>query len=227
LGCSAHSSSSPSSPGRGDGFAAQSKTAFLYWDNYGVSGTGGTIGRAALNGSAVNQNLIKGASGPVGIVVHGGFIYWSNPGIDANSPGTTIGRAKLDGTGVNQSFISGLNSPHSLAISGNYIYWVSRYGNTIGRAKLNGTGVNSNFITGAIGPWGIAVSGNFIYWTNYGAGGGSDGTTIGRANLSGTARTRASSPARRPRPASPSTAASSTGRTREVASPARRSAARA
>ena len=58
---------------------------------------------------------------------------------------------------------------------------MSRYGNTIGRAKLNGTGVNSNFMTGAIGPWGIAVSGNFIYWTNYGANGGSDGTTIGRA----------------------------------------------
>ena len=48
--------------GSGDGFAAQSKTAFLYWDNYGVSGTGGTIGRAALNGSAVTQSLIKGAS---------------------------------------------------------------------------------------------------------------------------------------------------------------------
>ena len=45
--------------------------------------------------------------------------------------------------------------------------------------------MNSNFITGAIGPWGIAVSGNYIYWTNYGANGGSDGTTIGRANING------------------------------------------
>jgi hypothetical protein len=76
--------------GSSDGFAAHSKTASLYWTNYGVSGTGGTIGRASLNGSGVVQSLIKGASGPVGVVVHGGYIYWSNPGIDANSPGTTI-----------------------------------------------------------------------------------------------------------------------------------------
>ena len=167
------------------GLAAGKAAPSLFWTNYGVSGTGGTIGRASLDGSNPAQSFIKGASGPVGVVVHGGYIYWSNPGVDAGSPGTTIGRAKLDGTDVNQSFISGVNSPHSLAISGGYIYWASRYGNTIGRAKLDGTGVNSNFITGAIGPWGVAVSGNYIYWTNYGANGGSDGTTIGRANING------------------------------------------
>ena len=167
------------------GLAAHKAAPSLYWTNYGVSGTGGTIGRANLDGSNTAQSFIKGASGPVGVVVHGGYIYWSNPGVDAGSPGTTIGRAKLDGSDVNQSFISGVNSPHSLAISGGYIYWASRYGNTIGRAKLDGTGVNSSFITGAIGPWGIAVSGNYVYWTNYGANGGSDGTTIGRASING------------------------------------------
>lgn len=142
-----------------DGQAAGKAVTHLYWTNYGVSGTGGAIGRSTIAGGAIKQHFISGASGPVGVVVHGGYVYWSNPGIDANSPGTTIGRAKLDGTGVNQAFISKLNSPHSLAINGNYIYWASRYGNTIGRAKLNGTGVNSSFITGAIGPWGIAVAG--------------------------------------------------------------------
>ena len=45
--------------GSSAGLAAHSKTAFLYWDNYGVSGTGGTIGRANLNGSAVTQSLIN------------------------------------------------------------------------------------------------------------------------------------------------------------------------
>lgn len=166
--------------------AAHTKS-YLYWTNYGVSGSGGTIGRAGLGGHGINESFISGANGPVGIAVHGGFIYWSNPGIDANSPGTTIGRARLNGTDVNQSFITGLNSPHSLAISGGYIYWDSRYGNTIGRAALNGTAVNQNFITGASGPWGVAIAGHYIYWTNYGAGGGSSGTTIGRASLDGTA----------------------------------------
>ena len=48
--------------------------------------------------TGVTQNFVKGATGPVGVVVHGGYLYWSNPGVDAGSPGTTIGRAKLDGT---------------------------------------------------------------------------------------------------------------------------------
>ena len=190
-----------------DGLAAARSAPSLYWTNYGVSGTGGTIGHASLTGTDVDQSLVKGASGPVGIVVHGGYVYWSNPGVDAGSPGTTIGRAKLDGTDVNQSFITGLNSPHSIVISGKHIYWASRYGNTIGRANLDGTGVDSSFITGAIGPWGVAISGHYIYWTNYGANGGSNGTTIGRADLDGTPRGpelhhRCSRPGghRRPRP---------------------------
>jgi hypothetical protein len=167
-----------------------SRTAptYIYWDNYTYYGSGGSIGRALVNGTDVSRNFITGTAGPVGLASASGYLYWSNPASYAGSPGTTIGRATLNGTGVNQNFITGVSSPHSVAISGNYVYWVSRFGNSIGRAKLNGTDVNPDFITGAYGPWGIAVGGGYIYWTNFGESGpgASDGTTIGRAKLNGT-----------------------------------------
>jgi len=160
--------------------------AGVYWTNYGSGGTAGTIGRANPDGSAVQQDFITGAAGPVGVVVSGSYIYWSNPSTQNSSPGTTIGRANLDGTGVNNRFITGALGPHSLAVQGPYLYWDNRLADSIGRANLDGTGVDNNFITGAGGPWGIATDANFVYWTNFGAGGGSGGTTIGRANLNGT-----------------------------------------
>jgi virginiamycin B lyase len=159
--------------------------AGIYWANYGSGGTGGTIGRANSDGSATQQNFIAGAAGPVGVVVVGPYIYWSNPSTQNSSPGTTIGRANLDGTGVSQNFITTAKGPHSLASDGSYLYWDNRLDGTIGRAKLDGTSVNDNFITGAGGPWGIATDSSFIYWTNFGEAGGSGGTTIGRAKLDG------------------------------------------
>ena len=69
----------------------------IFWANLNT----GTIGRANLDGSGVNQNFITGASGPVGVVADASHIYWANFGAG------TIGRANLDGSGVNQSFITG------------------------------------------------------------------------------------------------------------------------
>ncbi len=142
----------------------------IYWANEGS----GTIGRANLDGTGVNQSFIAGGSGITGVVVDGQHIYWTNQGSG------TIGRANLNGTGVNQSFITGGNEPFGVAVDGEHIYW-GNYGNgTIGEANLDGTGVNQSFISGASNPLGLAIDGQHLYWAN-----GSDGT-IGRANLDGT-----------------------------------------
>lgn len=53
----------------------------LYWTNF----SGGTIGRANLDGSNPNQNFITGATNPIGLAVDAGHIYW------ANTSGGTIG----------------------------------------------------------------------------------------------------------------------------------------
>lgn len=86
----------------------QSDAGHVYWPNF----YSGTIGRANLDGTGVDQSFISGASFPTGVAVDAGHVYWSNPLSD------TIGRANLDGTGVDPSFITGASSPNGLAVDG-------------------------------------------------------------------------------------------------------------
>jgi hypothetical protein len=96
--------------------AAHTK-GYLYWTNYGVSGSGGTIGRANVDGTAANENFITGAHAPAGITVNGGYLYRSTFGSAHGINGTTIGRARLSGVGVTQHFISGAKSPAGVTAS--------------------------------------------------------------------------------------------------------------
>jgi hypothetical protein len=169
---------------------ATQASANIYWTNL----SGGTIGRANIDGTGVNESFIAGANAPNGVAVGGGHIYWSNEA-------GTIGRANIDGTGVNESFITEASVPNGLAIDGGHVYWTNEGTNTIGRANIDGTGVNQSFITGASAPFGVAVNSNSIYWANHGVitmlgeplGVAVDGNhvywansaAIGRANLDG------------------------------------------
>ena len=141
----------------------------VYWANC----TTGTIGRANLDGTGVNQSFITGAATADGVAVDAGHVYWTN--FDSHG---TIGRANLDGTGADQSFISGAGGPSGVAVDAAHVYWANLSTDTIGRANLDGTGVNQSFITGASSPRGVAVDGGHVYWANTTG-------TIGRANLDG------------------------------------------
>jgi hypothetical protein len=72
--------------------------------------SGGTIGRARLDGTEVDQSFILGRN-PAGLAIAGDYLYWSNP-----FGGGTIGRARLDGTDVNQAFIAGASTPQGVAV---------------------------------------------------------------------------------------------------------------
>jgi virginiamycin B lyase len=150
-------------------WAAQA-SAYVYWTN----DTDGTVARANLDGSGVNQSFITGANaGNDTVAVDGHHIYWTNTN-------GTIGRANLDGSATNQSFITGASAESAgVTVDGQHIYWGNDRDNTIGRANLDGSGVNQSFITAAAFPGGIAVDGEHIYWANESNG------TIGRANLDG------------------------------------------
>jgi hypothetical protein len=139
--------------------------AFVYWAN------NTTLGRANLDGSGVNQNLVAAGLGIAGMAVDGQHSYWTNPF-------GTIGRANLDGSGADISFITGASFPQGVAVDGQHIYWANNQKDAIARANLDGSGVDQTFITGANLPEGVAVDGQHIYWTNL------EGT-IGRANLDG------------------------------------------
>src|SRR5919201_4463873 len=71
--------------------------ALIYWAN--SDGGGGTIGRANLDGTGVNQSFITGASHPCGVAVNSSHVFWGN------DSGSSVGRANLSGTGVSQGFI--------------------------------------------------------------------------------------------------------------------------
>jgi len=155
--------------------------AYVYWANWD-GGTGTTIGRATVDGGQVDQGFIKGAHGPCGLAVGGGYIYWGNQATD------TIGRARLDGTDVRQDFITGItgfNRPCSVAVDSGHIYWDETV-NDIGRANLDGTGIKRDFIPTLNSLCGVAVDSRYVYWANDNSGVNS----IGRANLDGTGVTQ-------------------------------------
>ena len=133
------------------------------------------IGRANLDGSAVNLNFITGVGTSQFLAVDGAHVYWSN-----TSAGT-IGRANMDGSNINQSFITGATNPWGVAVDGGHVYWSNNTSaGSIGRANLDGTGVNQRFISETYFPKAVAVDGSNVYWgTAYGS--------IGRANLDGSA----------------------------------------
>jgi hypothetical protein len=161
-------------------------SAYVYWTNYNG---GGTIGRANLDGTNVNQSFITGLSYPGAVAVDGSHIYWSNLYEIGQFQYGAIGRANLDGTNVNRTFIPD-SGGGGLAVDGSYIYWSNFYETaneveygTIGRANLDGSDVNQSFITGLEPIGGVAVDGSHIYWAEdprFGI------HTIGRANLDGT-----------------------------------------
>src|SRR5215218_5605105 len=124
-----------------------SAEAHVYWTNNADT----TIGRANLDGTAVNQSLISGGFNPCGVAVDGAHVYWGNVGAG------TIGRANLDGSGVNQSFIGAATGACGVAVDAAHVYWSNGGAGTIGRADLDGTGVNQSFIGGATMPCGVAV----------------------------------------------------------------------
>jgi hypothetical protein len=147
--------------------------AAVYWSNTTdtsvVPVVPGTIGRANLDGTGVNQAFIGGAQAR-GVASDGAHLYWTN---GANR---SIGRANLDGTGVNQNFITGVDS-NAVAVDAAHIYWDTRDG-SIGRANLDGSGVNPSFIPQVGAVFGVAVDQAHVYWSTF--------NSIGQANLDGT-----------------------------------------
>lgn len=158
---------------------------YIYWASYAT----GTIARATLDGSNVNEQFIKTGDeySIIGIAVDRKHIYWTNSGIDPNSG--TIARANLDGSGVNQHFIRAGDSPIGLAVDDQHIYWTHRYWRekssgvsfvyAIGRANLDGSVVDQRFIVASNVLDGVAVNGRYIFWSNDGE------HVIGRASLDG------------------------------------------
>jgi len=82
--------------------------SYVYWVNQDT----GSIGRARVDGSGANQNLITGLGQPAGLAVSGGFIYW------AAGTGSTgvIERASVNGSAINPALVIGTRSAGEVAV---------------------------------------------------------------------------------------------------------------
>jgi hypothetical protein len=171
--------------------------AYVYWTN-----PDGTIGRANLDGTGVDNSFITSVgpkfgndSVPDGVAVNSTHLYWVSSGVRLSGGvlgvALTIGRANLDGTAPNHRLIANVGASGwrpGIAVDDTHVYWVSRFADedsnpgtgAIGRANLDGTGVDEDFITGLDYPHeAVAVDGSHLYWDNLSQG-------IARANLDGT-----------------------------------------
>jgi hypothetical protein len=152
------------------------------------SGYGGVIGRARLNGSDIDPDLVtlpqpvpenpsdqteRTERNASSLAVAGAYIYWAS---DIGG----IGRAKAGGGGVEPYFIK-LEAPAEgggPAVDAGHIYWASEH--AVGRANLDGSDVEPDFLP-LVGTHlnGIAVGDGHIYWT------ARETHDIGRADLDG------------------------------------------
>src|SRR5436305_4753284 len=153
---------------------APGASAFVYWaDTHGQM-----IGRAANDGTEVDNAFIHTGELPFAVAVDASHIYW------ANQDGNSIGRANIDGSGVDNSFITGITKPTGLAVNATSIFW-STLGGQIGKATIAGAVVNSSLVTGPVEPCGLALDSGHVYWADIATG---TPAYIGRAGLDGSAK---------------------------------------
>jgi hypothetical protein len=89
--------------------------AFIYW----TTARPGAIGRAKLNGKAVDHRFINGVQLLSAVAVDDSHVYWSHP--------STIGRANLNGNGVADPFIN-VTEPYGVAVDDAHIYSATGWG---------------------------------------------------------------------------------------------------
>jgi hypothetical protein len=156
---------------------AASAQAYVYWANMSLADPdASTIGRAASDGSGVEQGFMAGVDYPLSLAVDGSHLYWAGAG--------GIGRANLDGSDADPDFVTVPGSFYAaVAVDGSHIYWSDDVAGTIGRANLDGSDADPDFIADAgSNPLGLAADGSHVYWVNAD---GSSMEAIGRANVDG------------------------------------------
>jgi hypothetical protein len=156
--------------------------AHIYWAN----DTNGTIGRADLDGSEVNQRFITGLDHPCGLSIDASYIYWTSSHYSQEHG--AIGRAGIDGAHPQAEFLKTAYPPCAVATSGAYLFGPSldpeNLAAGIFQTASNGGGTPALLVPHVETGCGIAVSGEYIYWTNPEDGGTLEGA-IGRSRVDG------------------------------------------
>jgi hypothetical protein len=179
---------------------------YVYWTNTGLRGEeeiprddGGTIGRAKLNGEAVEEVEpaficstdesrpgTRAVCNPQGIAVNETHIYWANAAFSPLVSGCSVGRATIDGEAVKGEWGSTESNtvlPFGLALSPTHVYFsasseLDQNNNSyIYRVPLEGGPTKSIFVGQTGGLRGVALDSSHVYWASQ-----ADGA-IGRIDL--------------------------------------------
>jgi hypothetical protein len=137
--------------------------SYVYWASPGTQ----SIGRANLDGSAVNQRFITGVNAlGLGVDTLDHYykwrhIYWTDP--DSNA----IGRAVIDGTLVEPRFITGAADPQGIGVTGVWVFW--RNSGSIGffNGSVDYPIINQHLVSATPTQVGLAqltVNHSFVYW---------------------------------------------------------------
>ena len=165
--------------------------AYIYWSTDSF----GTIGRANLDGTGVDESWIKDAGAPRGLALgpNGEYIYWAEQGVPGYYESGSIGRAKLDGTGATNAFISpeyadGHAPQDWVAANSAHLYWSEGWYNNssppqqgwdIANANLDGTQENDYWLPFNSKVTAVAATNAELYWANVAT------NTIGRSTSLG------------------------------------------
>ena len=122
----------------------------IYW----ATGFNGTIGRANIDGTGLEESFVGGLMSTTDVLVAGGFLYWTEASQERG-----IGRVGLDGSNPELNFIPEVTFGQGLASDGNTLY-ITQGAFTIATANLDGSGYSeliSGFPTGV--KQGLTVGG--------------------------------------------------------------------
>jgi hypothetical protein len=153
--------------------------AYVFWTTGEGGGAEAKLGRANLDGSAVDRSLLGGYLG--GIAADASHIYFTtlSPSGEGEGGGSPVdARTDLDGGERIEKLKAG-NEGDIQAVDAEHVYWLGPTG--LGRAKLDFSDPEPGYLTGLDGiGLRFTVYGGFVYWPIEELG---VGCGIGRANL--------------------------------------------
>jgi hypothetical protein len=137
-------------------FVAHYQESTFGSNNYGL----GSVGQYDLNsGAVVNERLIKGLAGPIGLAVSGDTLFVVSSGYTAAGAGRVGKYDATTGAPVNAAFITGLMYPQGIAVFGDKVFVSIKSSGlgSVGFYDASGVLDKTHSVTGVLSPYGVAV----------------------------------------------------------------------
>lgn len=147
---------------------AASAQAYIFWSAYDSGNS--KVGRAALDATGVNPELVKGIYFGQGVATDGTYVYWGGSG---NSPSMAqIGRARTDGSESNYAFQPGMTycGIFDIVATPTELFWLKsdctalEYGWDIDRHPLASAPGEYKEVGSGSYVCGFDIDANYVYW---------------------------------------------------------------